>query len=66
LSGGGDVDFVMVRDDVNMAKVKKSSLMKFGVEGVHYFNYINRTGKVHLNELEVVNYFVKHCQFKRP
>lgn len=63
MNGGGDVDYVMVRDDIKKKNVAKSRLIKFGVEGVHYFNYINRYNKVELNERSVVEYFKRYSLY---
>lgn len=61
---GGIADLIMIRDDCK--EVKRKILKKYGVENVHYFNYINGGGKKTEHEKDVVDYFKRFCIFLNP
>ena len=57
------VDYYMLRDDVAAKGLSKKVLLKFGIQGIHYFPYLNQGGKKEVYEREVVEYFTKNSTF---
>mmetsp|Transcript_32067 Transcript_32067/g.46216 ORF Transcript_32067/g.46216 Transcript_32067/m.46216 type:complete len:90 (-) Transcript_32067:84-353(-) len=57
--------FLVFRDDIKKMKVSKKVLLKFGVEGVHYFNFTSTHPEDHkeINEKPVVDYFKRMCVY---
>jgi len=60
MKGRGNVDYLLLRDDIKKKNVNKSRLLRFGVKGIHYFDYFCCHDKS-ICENQAVEYFKQNC-----